>query len=180
MKFSDFITEAVPRRSMAQLKKELMKKKREEDKANGIVPERKPRVEKIRPETVDELCSLEREDFKRVDIKHIEKKINWDEVEIDHSSGTPQQQGRYNDTVISATIKYGKEKSPWCLEFILRGDAKVSQGWRSTVKFKGIPTPEYVKLEGNGWRSCKFVDSDEFHKLILTHAKKDLKEEGLY
>lgn len=134
---------------------------------------------KLQPASPKELGQISNNDFANVDMKYIESKIDWDNVEIETQIGTPQAQGRYNDTVINATINYGKN-SPWHLYFIMSGDAKVSKGWDSKAKFKGLPYPEYVELGGLGWRECAFVDSDQFRKLIFKRVKKDLKAEGIY
>lgn len=130
---------------------------------------------KFRPANPEELKGVEPDS---VDLKYIESKIDWDDFEESISFGTPQEQGRYNDTVYSGTIYYGKGK-PWEVSFSIRGDAKVSKGWDSTKKIKGSIYPEYLELAGMGWRECKLVDFDAFKRMVVKHAHKDLKAAGL-
>lgn len=129
---------------------------------------------KFRPLKPEDLKGVEPDS---VDLKYIESKIDWDDFEETISTGTPQGQGRYNDTVYSGTIYYGKGKE-WELIFSIRGDAKVSKGWDSTAKIKGSIYPEYIELAGMGWRECKLLEYDKFKKMLIKHAHKDLKAVG--
>lgn len=135
------------------------------------------KVQKIKPATPGELAGISQEDCKNVDIKYIESKIDWDDVDGSFDVGTPQEQGRYNDTVISGTVRVGKD-TEWELKFVVRGDAKVSRGWDSVAKFKGLPSPEYIELGELDHYNSKFILSDGFVKMIKKHESKILKTLG--
>lgn len=132
---------------------------------------------KIKPANPSELKGISQEDCANVDLKYIESKIDWDDVDGSFDVGTPQEQGRYNDTVITGTVYVGKG-SDWELKFVVRGDAKVSKGWASKATFKGTPSPEYVELGDLDQYNSKFIWFDGFRKIIKKHENKILKTLG--